>query len=396
MRRIKLCPCLSLLLALLLVWGIAGQAAAREQLTVNWSPNLYVLGEGVPAGWLENGGRERITTAITRKLHALRDAGELPFDLRESSSDRDFQQQELGPVLSLVPVAVLGTAADTSYYNELEEKKLYKTVVLSGLSLFVCSVNEEVKETAEGLGSVLSYRVLGMLPLYGHVVLGDKQKPLLSPVTEQDKREAYLRQTVAEINNGLEFAGQRNICKNLSTKQLYAEDLSQVTGVDITSRLGMELFGSDGEAEHLKNAIAYFYTGAYQQRTKRLVMLPLTGNMAVHEDIVGNAYSFSLDSPSGKIDLSVTRPKQQIHLNLYGVAKGLLPQRYKGAGVMQYMMYQVWLRKSPQESGERTEMTMKDLKVLPGITTEHVQREDKDIFLEMIVALAQQLGSQKK
>ena len=380
----------ALLLLCLTVLSLT-KAEAKEQLTVNWSPNVYaVTGDATALRWLDSGAREKIASAITRKLHALQAEGKLPFALRESNGDYSLQQKELGPVLGLVPAVLLGRSVDTAYQLENGES-YYRSVIMSGLSFFLCSVDEDYDAAGR---PTASYRVLGMLPLYSYDTIGgDLNNLRTTPLSDAEKAACYTQATVATIEKYLDFASQKNIVRNLNSKQMFSDDLYQVSEVNISANLIHELFGSNEDS--LASAIGYFYTGAYQQTTKRLMLPPLAGHSGIHDDIVDNLYSLSLDSPGSRINMTMPKAKNSIRLNLTGAACGEInpPQR---APQTRYIGYQLWLAQSPAPKPELMKQTQKDFRVFPlSGDTSVITRDDKDVFSGMAIELALKMGTQK-
>lgn len=353
---------------------------------VGWTHTVFVIADGQTQHLLkkprENEEQMKykeacneISAAISDKLNSLQQMGKLPFQLKQSNVEMNAQFNSDIPI-NLVPIIVVDRAFDSAY--RIKNTMYYKSVICSGIDLVFCCPDEEVG----------SWRILGTLPLRYYGVLG---KDLLTePISEDAKLQEFIRITKEGIDGIKDFNEEKSLLSDLENRTVTPETY-QVTAMQISSPKAQSIFGENQES--VKALIAGVFTSSYQQ-SKQRVIYPSKIDGGWKEDVARNLYSLQMDSPSGSVQMTVTRPKHEIQLDLTGVGKGEIKLKEE-SDVQQTIGYKVWLKKVPAEGNEQPVITKSTIKQLSKISTAAIMFDDADVFTELLIGAAKDLGNQK-
>ena len=368
------------IVALMLVWILApGAVSAAEKPLVGWSSDVLAMDDHNPL--LDAPGvRARIARAVTAKLAALDMDGRLPFRLQEASTDYGNHVMSGDDPIGLIPLSTLDTTFDSEYH--VNGKTYYRSIVFSGLSLAICSADPESR----------SWRILACIPLNGYDIIGGDTRSLRSsPITLQEKADKFAEISARMINQYLDFSKDRSVFKDAQVRALMPETY-QVTDVAITSPMAQRVFA--GRETEIKEIIGAFFTSSYQRKTRRIVYPPKGGGQW-KQDVTSSLYTFQANVPSGEVRLSMEQPRHPIRLELSGLAKQEMDTG-KGSAVVRDVFYKAWLKKSPVEGREKSEMA--DHTVRREIKTGNawVEYDQADVFTELIIDTAENLGAQKR
>jgi len=146
------------------------------------------------------------------------------------------------------------------------------------------------------------------------------------------------------------------------------------------------------DAEDLQFLVGYFFTSAYQKKTKRVVYPPAVGGQQLADDMIDGAYRLSLDSANGRVDVTMSHPGHPIRLDISGLAS----QMVDSGNNVYTNLHKVWLAKSPVEGEEQRELSRvseRTVKLLPGTSADW---HDNQIYTALLLGLAQELASQDK
>lgn len=379
-KRFSYC-CLAIGLCLLGAFLVCPAAArAAEKPVLSWSAEILPMDDDNPL--LEVPGvKERIAQALTVKLHTLEKNGELPFRLKEVSTDYGLHDFSGDNPIGLVALSTLDTTFDTSYHAG--GRTFYRSIVFSGMNIAICSADSASH----------SWRILGTIPLNGYDVIGDNLNNLrTSPISLQEKADKFADITIKMINEHLSFSKERKLTKDLDFRAMMSDNTYQVTDVTISSQKAQKIFA--GREAQIKNIIGSFYTNSYQRKTKRTVYPP-RGAGSWKRDVSKNLYTYQMNTPSGTITFSVEEPKNPIKLDFNGVNMQELKSS-KESYVRRDIVFKAWLAKTPVEGREKGEVS--DYTVRPEIKLENawIQYDPADVFTELIIDLAENLGAQKR
>jgi hypothetical protein len=353
---------------------------------VGWTHTVFVIADGQTQHLLkkpnENEDQSKyqvacnaISDAISDKLNSLQRQGKLPFQLKQTNLEMNAQFNSDTPI-NLVPIIVVDRAFDSAY--RIKNTMYYKSVICSGIDLVFCCPDEEFG----------SWRILGTLPLRYYGVLG---KDLLTePISEDAKIQEFIRITKEGINGIKDFSEEKLILNDLENRTVTPETY-QVTDVKISSPKAQSIFGTNQES--VKALIAGVFTSSYQQ-SKQCVIYPSRLDGGWKEDVARNLYSLQMDSPSGSVQMIMTKPKHEIQIDLTGVGKGEIKLK-KESDVQQNIGYKVWLKKVPVEGNEQPVITKSAIKQLSKISTAAIMFDDADVFTELLIGAAKDLGNQK-
>ena len=353
--------------------------ASQELPVFNWSADVLPMDDRNP--FLDMPGiRGKITQAITGKLHILQMEGKLPFKLREFSTDYGNHTIETDEPIGIIPLSTLGRTFDSSYH--VNGKTFYRSIIFSGLSIAIISADSANN----------SWRILGTMPLNGYDVIGDNINNLReNPISMQEKAEKFAEITVKMINKYLDFTKDKKITRDIEIKSLIPETY-QVTEVNITSNKAKEIFA--GRENEIKEIIGAFFTSSYQRKTRRIIYPPRgIGNWK--RDVIKNLYTFQTNTPSGEVTFSMENPKHSITLELSGVAMKEMDTG-KDSKVIRDIFYKAWLKKNPVEGNEQA--VFSDYTVRREIKTGNawVEYDPADVFTELIIDTAENMGAQKR
>ena len=352
---------------------------AEPKQVVGWDPNLFVSGC--------DGGREdalaspavnqEIVGLLGDRLHALRDAGKLPFELRESDNSYAFSREGDNPV-GLIALVVDDSVIDSQYV--LNGTTYYKAIVLCGIDLMFCSA-----EDAKG-----GMRVLQTIPLRGHAVIGGDLNNLVTvPITLEQQQTAFAAIAARIIRDQLDFAKLGQSLQEVEVKKVLNETY-QVTQVNISSNKAKQMF--EGRLEEIEALLGGNFTSAYQKTTGKIVYPSLAGG-SWRENAADNLWTMDINSPSGNKVLSMPAARYPIELELTGLAEGEIHTQ-KASTVKREWGYKAWLKKSPVMSKEQAEMTK--IRTKQFSTNNSILVDDDDVFIELLIDLATDLASQKE
>lgn len=366
----------SMLLGLVL-FSVSVQAAGLP--VVNWSPNVFSIdGEVSGEHLLDDAARQEIVQAISMKLQKLQQEGRLPFQLKEVSTEINASFNEDSPI-GLIPIVVADMSFDSAY--RIGEQSYYKSMIISGLDLAFCAGDEESH----------SWRILGMIPLRYYDTAGSDPRHLLTgELTPEQKSQLYARITRAGIEKGLDFRKAKSLLRNLETRSV-SPDTYQVTEVEITSRKASELYGD--RIPQIKNLLGGFFTSSYEEKTQHVVYPARTGD-AWKNDVSQNLFSMQLNSPAGSLEVSMEAPKHSIQLELTGIAQGDV-QMKQVSDVQKNVAYKVWLKKTPVEGSEQAVVTPGTVRQYSKLDETAIQIDPTDVFTELLIEAAKDLGNQK-
>ena len=357
-----------------------GQAKDTPKPVVGWSPNLYTVGAAVKAGDIvDDATQKKIVMALSDKLHALHDADKLPFDLKESSEEYNITHASENN-LGIIALVVDDNTIDTQY--KTKTANYYKSVVLCGIDVMLCSMDEETN----------SMRILQTIPLRGYSVLGnDVYHPIQDPISLEQKKAEFIKTAKAMIGEDLNFKQYKRVLREADVKKVSPETY-QVTKVNISSDKANELFKDNLPA--LKGLIAGVFTSKYQQ-TKDRIVYPSLAEGEWTKDVANNLYSLQLNSPTGSSMVTMPDNVSGIMLDLTGIASGIIPTK-KESQIKVDIGYKAWLKKSPVEGKEKAELTKMEIRQFPKQGSTEIEINPQDIYVELLIGLASDLAAQKE
>ena len=383
------------MLAILWLSPPAGAAAPPE---VVWTRDVYGVDKDDEATIIEHKkgnwnllidnakGRDMIADAIFEVLKSQESQGKLPFRLKDVSHEKNADRGNVDSPIAIVPIVV--SAADFHTEYELKDSSLHEYILVSALDIAFCSVDSDG----------LTLRLLGSIPLHFYTEIPESQKvedmKLLSRAQEQD---FYNRYTVEMIKRHLDFSRVKKLMKHIEDKTEASETTYQVTDVAISSKKATELFqGVDGlRAKYLKKMIADVYTSAYAQRTGNVIYPSLSSGKWTW-DAVKRTYALQLNTghSGDNKTLVMQKPDNEIKLDVTGVANQEIETKKK-SDVNGFMLYKVWLKKSPAEGKETLEASPSTTKEFIRSDENGINQEDQDIYRMLLIDAAYQLGAQK-
>ena len=230
-----------------------------------------------------------------------------------------------------------------------------------------------------------------MIPLRYYDTAGSDPRHLLTgELTPEQKSQLYARITRAGIEKGLDFRKAKSLLRNLETRSV-SPDTYQVTEVEITSRKASELYGD--RIPQIKNLLGGFFTSSYEEKTQHVVYPARTGD-AWKNDVSQNLFSMQLNSPTGSLEVSMEAPKHSIQLELTGIAQGDV-QMKQVSDVQKNIAYKVWLKKTPVEGSEQAVVTPGTVRQYSKLDETAIQIDPTDVFTELLIEAAKDLGNQK-
>lgn len=363
---------------------------------VQWVPQAYVT--GASDNFLDSPGiRDRVCQAITDKLHELEAQGKLPFKLKTTSTDSDSYGINGDVHIALIPFSVLDVSFDSIY--QLPKGDFVHSVIVSGLD--IAFTGQEPAESGRR-----GHRLLGIIPLYGYGELG-KDSLLQVPVTEeqkqafeQQKAKVYGDVTVQLIKDYLNFDQQKRLIRQLTEKALEEGNTWQVEDVIISSNKANKIFAATDpvqdqkQKQKLKQVIAAFFTGSYQQKTGRTVY-PSRVSKDLSKQVNDNMNALVMNSPVGTYTLQIPEADHKVTLDFDGVSEGEVQTR-KESDVKRDIAYKAWLKKSPVEGQERAELDALVVRREYKADNVQVSYDKKDVYTELMIKLADAMGKQKQ
>ena len=323
--------------------------------------------------------KQEIRQALKERLRALQSAGKLPFELKSSDVQLNNLQQtyDTGIPVVLIPIVTMDDYFPVKYYAD--GKIFYKATVLSGLSLAVCTSSDN-----------MDCRLLAVVPLNRYGIMGgDIRRPIMQPISKADASQEYIALTKQGIAENMDFRSVKRVLKDWQLNQ--AIPACGVTEVTMTSKKAKAIFQDD--PHHIRNAIADFYTMAYQQASGEPVILPMTSVKFV-EDVHRSMYEGVLRGDSGTLNLAMAKPAHPIVLDVSGAASKVL-QRSDPSDVREDIAYKVWLSAKTgsdapvQDSDYATEMRIKN----PDGSLQN-NYDEVDTCSKLLINLAGKMGKQ--
>ena len=163
-------------------------------------------------------------------------------------------------------------------------------------------------------------RLLAVVPLNRYGIMGgDIRRPIMQPISKADASQEYIALTKQGIAENMDFRSVKRVLKDWQLNQ--AIPACGVTEVTMTSKKAKAIFQDD--PHHIRNAIADFYTMAYQQASGEPVILPMTSVKFV-EDVHRSMYEGVLRGDSGTLNLAMAKPAHPIVLDVSGAASKVL------------------------------------------------------------------------
>ncbi|MBR2214472.1 MAG: hypothetical protein IJ849_01780 [Selenomonadaceae bacterium] len=382
-------------------WGLTqgldgATAEAKELPTVVWTNSVYALDqkvyqgqEGYKENWnlLTDNGRKRIAEAITRKLKAQAAEGKLPFKVQESSrelnADLGRDVEGVDSPIGIVPIVTTDASFHTGY--KVGSDELHRYIIIAALDIAFCSQDE---------GGTL--RILANIPLHFYLNLPESNNPNdMKLLSRAEEEEYFTRFAVKMIDEHLDFSKEKRLLKNLEEKTEASTDTYQVTSVNISSKRAASMFGSGAREAYLKKIIGDVFSSAYARNTGHVVYPSLaSGNW--HKDAVTGLWRTSLDSGhSGeKVDVAMKEADNKITLDVTGVGSGEVATK-KQSDVNGYMMYKVWLKKSPVEGKEDPVAELSTTEQFFKVASAGINKDEHDVFRLLLIDAAAELGNRK-
>ena len=364
-----------LAVALVVCLAVSPVVQAKELPVVGWSPNLFSVADGAENHLLDDASRRAITAAVTAKLHDLQQAGRLPFQLKEVDEETNAEFQAEAPI-GLIPIVIADRAFDTSY--RIDGMTYYKSLVVSAVDLAFCSPE----------GTTGSWRVLGTVPLRCYGVLGADASQT-EPIPALTKEQEYERISKMAVARDMDFSGISVLWEDLANRSVVPETW-QVTEVQVPSVRAQEVFGEDLPA--IRNLIGVFFTSSYARHTQHIVY-PARTEAGWKKDVEQNLYTLQINSPTGSAQVVTEKPRHEIHLEFTGLAQGTLQLRHPSK-VQKDVGYKVWLKRT-LPVGDGDFVTKTAVRQFSQLDTEAVQLQDADVFTELLLSAAQELGNKK-
>ena len=227
---------------------------AEEVLLVSDDTNPLLLTGGDVA---LKGNKKKIADALTKKLYAARDAGKLPFMLKEEADTYEYEGvltdvDEEVPV-ALIPLAIMSDSLHAKY--QVQDKSFYKSIVVGSLYLAIC----------RGGSTANNWTMVGGIPLSGYVILGDDLNHLLtSPPSKLDEVNAYVKMMEKVIDRDLNFEDLKKPLQNLNSKSI--PETYEVMEVDLSSKKAPEIFGN--QQGKIQALLGSFYSAKFQEQAK--------------------------------------------------------------------------------------------------------------------------------
>ncbi|WP_027405787.1 hypothetical protein [Anaerovibrio sp. RM50] len=350
--------------------------------------------------YIDEDTRRQVERIIGERLKQMADAGDLPYEVVVATADHYHSTNEHitdSDQIFLYPTIMVSTSIDTVNNNSLENA--YTSTVIAGISLLFCMPEEnlDIGKVTEA-GNPVSLRLLGIVPLVEAETIGlsrynqstDRWQNIHSdPISDGEKKGKFISLVRQMMKANISFS---NITSNLrDDRAKLGMDTYQVTDVDISSERARELF-TGKEAEDLKFLVGYFFTSAYQKKTKRVMYPPAVGGQELVGSMINGAYKLSLDSANGKVDVNMSNPGHPIRLDISGLASEVVDSGYN----VYTTLHKVWLTKSPVEGKEKRELSRlheRTVKLPPGTSSDS---DDNQIYAALLLGLAQELGGQNK
>lgn len=372
---------------------------AEELLLVSEETNPLLLTGGEVA---LKGNKKKITDALTMKLHAARDAGKLPFTLKEDAETYEYEGvftdvAEEVPV-ALIPLAIMSDALRTTY--QVQGKTCYKSIVVGSLYLAIC----------KGGSTANNWTMIGGIPISGYTILGDDiHNPLTTPPTKAEEVAAYVQAMEKVINARLNFDDLKKHLQNLNAKKV--PNTFEVMEVQLSSKKAAEIFG-DRQGK-IQAILGTFYSAKFQEKSKAVVYPPIAmigkntggnmagvGNKSAADDVSDTIYALTggKSTSGATMTLSMPRPDHKINLDFAGAGWQEL-QTKKESEVVQNFGYKAVLKMRVDNGAEKSVDDVKSVQyIIPqsGSVEDLHRAQLADIYTELLIRLADKLATGKK
>ena len=374
---------------------------AEELLLVSDETNQLLVSGGDET---LKGNKKKIIDAISKKLYAARDAGKLPFTLKEGAESYEYEGvmtdvDEEVPV-ALIPLAIMSDALHAKY--QVQDKSYYKSIVVGSLYLAVC----------RGGSTANNWTMVGGIPLSGYVILGDDLNNLLTTKPSKlDEANAYVSMMETVIDRDLNFDDLKKALQNLNSKKV--PDTYEVMDVALSSKKAPEIFGN--QQGKIKALLGTFYSAKFQELSKGKVTVypPVSmigkntggnmanaGNRSAADDVSDTLFSLTggKSTSGATMTLSMPEPAHKINLNFAGAGWQELKTKEESS-VVKNIGYQALLKMQLDNQAEKSSTDVKSVQyIIPpsGSIAELEQERLPDIYTELLIRLADNIASGKK
>ena len=374
---------------------------AEEVLLVSDATNPLLMTGGDAA---LKGNKQKIAQALTKKLHAERDAGKLPFTLKEEADTYEYEGvitdvDEEVPV-ALIPLAIMSDALHAKY--QVQDKSFYKSIVVGSLYLAIC----------RGGSTANNWTMIGGIPLSGYVILGDDLNHLLTtPPSKLDEVNAYVSMMEKVIDRDLNFDDLKKPLQNLTSKNV--PDTYEVMEVNLASKKAPEIFGN--QQAKIQALLGSFYSAKFQEQAngKVIVYPPVSmigkntggdmskvGNKSAADDVSDTIFSLTggKSTSGATMTLSMPEPAHKINLNFAGAGWMELKGK-KESSVVKNIGYKAVLKMQLDSQPEKSAEDVKSVQYIipPSDSIAELEQERlPDIYTELLIRLADGLASGKK
>lgn len=370
---------------------------AEEVLLVSDETNPLLVTGGDAA---LKGYKQKIAQALTRKLHAARDAGKLPFTLKEDAETYEYAGvfDDVGePPVALIPLAIISDALRSEY--PVKDQIYRKSVVVGSLYLAIC----------KGGSTANNWTMVGGIPISGYVILGDDINNLKTSISKKEEADAYVAAMEKVINEKLDFRDLGRYLKNIKNKKM--PDTYEVMEVGLSSKKAGEIFGN--RQEKIKALLGSFYTSKFQEKSKAVVYPPIAmtgkntggdmsnaGNKSAADEVSDSIYSLTggKSASGATITLSLPSPDHKIYLDFAGAAWQELKTKKESYIVKNYG-YKALLKSRIDNQPEKSADDVKSVQyIIPqsGSVESFHQKQLPDIFTELLIRLTDRLATGKK
>lgn len=373
-------------LTALFVSAMPCASAKNKPLVVDWTPALYTVGNSSEDLLSVGNTKKEIQDALTARLQELQQQKKLPFSVRfKNDAALNNIQEDFSDVqpIGLAPIVTIAKGVQSAY--PVAGKTYYKDVVISGLSVAVCSAGTEGDK---------SWRVLGVIPLTGYDTIGrDTQHPVLSQPTKAQEAQMYTNVTKKLIQSKLEFQSIRKVLSQWEKNQL-TPDTWQVEDMAISSKMAQKVF--HGQGLELRNILCNYYGAAFQHATGNVV-LPTDLQNKFEKKVGSNLYATVIRTEDGtEREIEMQIPSHTITLDLYGINSGPV-KRHDASDVREDIIYKAWLRATTDggKVKEDNHYAVEAMFKQPGKAEDAVRVDPRGIYTEVLLTLANRMASSK-
>ncbi len=370
---------------------------AEEVLLVSDETNPLLVTGGDAA---LKGYKKIIAQALTRKLHEARDAGKLPFTLKEDTETYEYAGvfDDAGePPVALIPLAIISDALRSEY--PVKDQTYRKSVVVGSLYLAIC----------KGGSTANNWIMVGGIPISGYTILGNDLNNLRTSISKKEEADAYVAAMEKVINEKLDFRDLGRYLKNLKSKKM--PDTYEVMEVSLSSQKSGEIFGN--QQNKIKALLGCFYSSKFQEKTKTVVYPPIAmtgkntggdmsnaGNKSAADDVADTIYSLTggKSASGATMTISLPNPDHKIYLDFAGAAWQEL-QTKKESYIVKNYGYKALLKSRIDNQPEKSADDVKSVQyIIPqsGSVESFHRKQLPDIFTELLIRLSDRLATGKK